>query len=135
MKKIAVVYYSQTGNTEAMAQAIAKGSEGEVIKVSDFNAEKMDEYDKVLFGCPACGAEELDDSEFLPVFSTLSDKLKGKEIGLFGSYSWGGGAYMDTWKSECENLGAVMSQEPLLCVDTPDSDCLVACEQFGQNAK
>ena len=80
MSKIAVVYWSGTGNTEAMANEVA---EGDVLTASEFGADKMDAYDAVAFGCPAMGAEELEDSEFEPMFSDCEGKLGGKKIALF----------------------------------------------------
>ena len=91
MSKIAVVYWSGTGNTEAMANEVAEGAkaagaEVDVLTASEFGADKMDAYDAVAFGCPAMGAEELEDSEFEPMFSDCEGKLGGKKIALFGSY-------------------------------------------------
>ena len=91
MSKIAVVYWSGTGNTEAMANEVAEGAkaagaEVDVLTASEFGADKMDAYDAVAFGCPAMGAEELEDTEFEPMFNACESKLSGKKIALFGSY-------------------------------------------------
>ena len=99
MSKIAVVYWSGTGNTEAMANEVAEGAkaagaEVDVLTASEFGADKMDAYDAVAFGCPAMGAEELEDSEFEPMFSDCEGKLGGKKIALFGSYGWGDGEWI-----------------------------------------
>ena len=74
MSKIAVVYWSGTGNTEMMANEVAEGAKAAGAEVSvmtpdDFSADKMDEYDAIAFGCPAMGAEELEETEFEPMFS------------------------------------------------------------------
>lgn len=102
MSKIAVVFWSGTGNTEAMADAVAEGAKGagaevSVFNVTDFSADKVDEFDAIAFGCPAMGAETLEDSEFEPVFNECEPKLNGKKIALFGSYGWGDGEWMRTW--------------------------------------
>ena len=96
MSKIAVVYWSGTGNTEAMANLVAEGAtsagaETEVIPCSDFSADKAAEYDAFAFGCPAMGAEQLEEDEVEPMFAGLEDSLGGKKIALFGSYGWGDG--------------------------------------------
>ena len=96
MSKIAVVYWSGTGNTEAMASAVAegakeKGAEAVLLTPSEFDSDMLDNFDAVAFGCPAMGAEELEESEFLPMFEACESKLKGKKIALFGSYGWGDG--------------------------------------------
>ena len=103
MSKIAVVYWSQTGNTEAMAAAVAegikeKGADAVVLTASEFNASMMDSYDGVAFGCPAMGAEVLEESEFQPMFDSCEPKLGGKKIALFGSYGWGDGEWMRNWE-------------------------------------
>ena len=90
MKKIAVVYWSSTGNTEAMANAVkegaaAAGADAALIEASAFDAAQTASYDAYAFGCPAMGAEELEDSEFEPMFSSVKDSLGGKPVGLFGS--------------------------------------------------
>lgn len=94
MSKVAIVYWSGTGNTEAMANAVAegvteKGAEASTFTASDFSADKVAEFDAIAFGCPAMGAEELEDSEFLPMFESCTDSLNAKKIALFGSYGWG----------------------------------------------
>ena len=107
MSKVAVVYWSSTGNTEAMANAVAdgireKGGEAVLHTCEDFDGSKVAEYDAIAFGCPAMGAEELEDTEFEPMFSACESKLSGKKIALFGSYGWGDGEWMRTWEESCK---------------------------------
>ncbi len=101
---VAVVYWSQTGNTEAMANILAEAASGEAISWDDFSADKVASYDALAFGCPAMGAEELD-----PDFEELWDACKGelgdKAVVLFGSYDWGAGEWMDSWKEDAEGEG------------------------------
>lgn len=136
MSKIAVVYWSGTGNTEAMAAAVAdgakeKGAEAVVLTASEFNAVKMDEYDAVAFGCPSMGAEELEESEFAPMFSDCRSKLSGKKIALFGSYGWGDGEWMRNWEESCRNNGAVIAHDPVICNEAPDGEAIAACKELG----
>ena len=136
MSKIAVVYWSGTGNTQQMAEAVAggakkAGAEAELIFVSDFTADMMDNFDAVAFGCPSMGSEELEDSEFQPVFEACEAKLSGKKIALFGSYGWGDGEWMRTWADTCKNDGAVLAAEPVICNDAPDDDALAQCDALG----
>lgn len=137
MSKVAVVYWSGTGNTEAMANYVADGvkeagADVEVFTASEFDADKMDEFDVVGFGCPAMGAEELEDSEFLPMFEGCQGKLSGKKIALFGSYDWGDGEWMRTWEENCKNDGAVMVADFVICHEEPDDDAAVACKELGK---
>ena len=107
--KVAVIYWSATGNTQTMAEAIAegvneKGGQAELFYVSDFEGD-IKEYDKVALGCPAMGAEELEEYEFRPFFDAEKEKLKETNVVLFGSYDWGNGEWMDSWKEECIENG------------------------------
>lgn len=136
MSKIAVVFWSGTGNTEAMADAVAEGAKGagaevSVFNVSDFSADKADEFDAIAFGCPAMGAETLEDSEFEPVFNECEPKLKGKKIALFGSYGWGDGEWMRTWEDTCNSASAVLATESVICNDSPDDDAIASCKALG----
>ena len=136
MSKIAVVFWSGTGNTEAMADAVAEGAKGagaevSVFNVTDFSADKVDEFDAIAFGCPAMGAETLEDSEFEPVFNECEPKLNGKKIALFGSYGWGDGEWMRTWEETCNSAGAVLTAESVICNDAPDDEAIASCKALG----
>ena len=138
MSKIAVVYWSGTGNTEAMANEVAEGAkaagaEVDVLTASEFGADKMDAYDEVAFGCPAMGAEELEDSEFEPMFSDCEGKLGGKKIALFGSYGWGDGEWMRNWVEQMEGAGAtVVGGEDAICQEAPDEDAQDELKAMGK---
>lgn len=136
MSKIAVVFWSGTGNTEAMADAVAEGAKGagaevSVFNVADFSADKVDEFDAIAFGCPAMGAETLEDTEFEPVFNECEAKLSGKKIALFGSYGWGDGEWMRTWEDTCNSAGAVLTTESVICNDAPDDEATANCKALG----
>ena len=124
MSKVAVVFWSATGNTETMANCVAEGANGTIVPCSEMNAAKLAEFDAVAFGCPAMGAEQLEESEFEPMFSDLEGSLNGKKIALFGSYGWGGGEWMDIWKRDNAGLNIV---DTVICQDAPDDDALAAC--------
>ena len=136
MSKVAVVYWSGTGNTEAMANAVAEGAkengaEVSVLTSAEFDSSQVDNYDAIAFGCPAMGAEELEDSEFLPMFEDCEPKLKDKKIALFGSYGWGNGEWMRTWEESCTSDGAVLATESVICNDAPDDDAITSCKALG----
>ena len=137
MSKAAVVYWSGTGNTEAMANAVLDGiqeagAEGALFTASEFNADMMDQYDAIAFGCPSMGVEQLEDSEFEPMFQSCRAKLSGKKIALFGSYGWGDGEWMRNWQETCQNDGAVMACEFVICNDAPDDGATAACKALGK---
>ena len=136
MRKIAVVYWSGTGNTEAMAASVAEGvqdagAEAVMMTASEFDVTMMDTFDAVAFGCPTMGAEELEESEFAPMFSACEAKLSGKRIALFGSYGWGDGEWMRTWEENCKNNGADLVCEPVICNEAPDDEAIAACKALG----
>ena len=136
MSKVAVVYWSGTGNTEAMANEVAEGAkaagaEVDVLTASEFGADKMDAYDAVAFGCPSMGCEELEDTIFEPMFASCESKLQGKKIALFGSYGWGDGEWMRNWEDTCKGDGANLVCESVICNDAPDDDALEACKKLG----
>lgn len=135
--KIAVVYWSSTGNTEAMANAVAEGARkagasAELFTATEFDGGKVDAFDAIAFGCPAMGAEELEDSEFAPMFESCESRLSGKKIALFGSYGWGDGEWMRTWEDTCRNDGASLVCDSVICQETPDDDALNACRSLGE---
>lgn len=137
MSKIAVIYWSMSGNTEAMANAIAEGAESagaevDVKQVSEITVDQALEYDKLALGCPAMGAEVLEESEFEPFFTQLEGRLGGKKVALFGSYGWGDGQWMRDWCERVKEDGAVLfSEEGLICNETPDDDVQAACRKLG----
>ena len=136
MSKVAVVYWSGTGNTEAMANqvlagAIEAGAEATLFTASEFDADMMDQYDAIAFGCPSMGAEELEESEFAPMFSACESKLSGKKIALFGSYGWGDGEWMRNWEETCASDGAVLACDSVICNETPDDAAVAECNALG----
>ncbi len=137
MSKIAVVYWSGTGNTEMMAQAVARGAqaagaEAVLLTSAEFGRDAMDNYDAVAFGCPSMGAEELEEAEFGPMFEDCRGKLSGKKIALFGSYGWGDGQWMRDWEENCIADGAVIAANYVICNETPDADGLEECQNLGK---
>lgn len=138
MSKIAVVYWSGTGNTEKMAEQVAAGAaeagaEAVLYRAAKFSADMMDQYDAVAFGCPSMGAEELEDSEFLPMFEQCEKKLAGKRIALFGSYGWGDGEWMRSWEDRCIEDEAIIVCPCVICNEAPDADADADCRTLGKS--
>ena len=136
MSKAAIVYWSSTGNTEAMANAVLEGAQAagvqaELIPAGEFSGAMLEGYDAVAFGCPAMGAEVLEEDEFEPMFTGCEAGLSGRKIGLFGSYGWGDGQWMRDWQERCEADGAVLAAEPVIANEDPDDDALAACRALG----
>ena len=132
MSKIAVIYWSGTGNTQQMAEAIANQAHADLFTASEFTADKAANYDAFAFGCSAMGAEQLEESEFEPMFSDLEGSLNGKKVALFGSYGWGDGQWMRDWVERAQGDGAqVLNGEGLICNEAPDDDVQAACRKLG----
>lgn len=136
MSKVAVVYWSASGNTEAMAGAVAAGAkevgaEAEVIFCTSFAPELIGQYDAIAFGCPAMGAEVLEEAEFEPMFESCKGQLGGKRVALFGSYGWGTGDWMRSWEQSCADAGIALACDSVICNEMPDEDGLAACRALG----
>ena len=133
MSKVAIVFWSATGNTETMANCIAEGAgaAATIVPCAEMDAAKLGEYDVVAFGCPAMGAEQLEESEFEPMYQDLRGSLSGKPVGLFGSYGWGDGEWIRTWAEDAEAAGARMVVEPVMANGSPDGDAETACTALG----
>ena len=134
MSKVAIVYWSGTGNTEAMANFVAEGAGGQadLFTPGEFSADLISSYSALAFGCPSMGAEQLEEAEFEPMFEAVKPRLSGKTIGLFGSYGWGDGEWMRNWEETCREDGAVLACDCVICNDAPDAEAESACEELGK---
>ena len=132
MNKVCVVYWSGTGHTEAMARAVAESSQGKLFTAAEFGPDQAKEYDAIAMGCPAMGAEVLEEEEFQPMFDAVKPVLAGKKVALFGSYGWGDGEWMRNWEEECLGAGATLACDSVICQDDPDEDALAACRALGE---
>lgn len=135
--KIAVIYWSGTGNTEIMAQNVQKGIENaggnaELFSVSSFNTSDIDNYSKLALGCPAMGAEVLEESEFQPFYDSIKDRLSNKKVALFGSYDWGDGEWMRIWQEDVSSSGASLVKDGLIANLTPDDSAVDECKSLGE---
>ncbi len=133
MSKIAIVYWSGTGNTEAMAGFIAdgaksKGAEVDVMTSADFTKAMLANYETIAFGCPSMGAEVLEETEFQPMWDDVKDSLADKNILLFGSYGWGDGEWMRNWEEET----TAKTLKSYMCNESPDSEAEAACKACGE---
>ena len=137
MSKVGIIYWSSTGNTEAMAQAVeegakAAGADVEIMEVADADVDKALSYDVLALGCPAMGDEELEDTVFQPVFEACESKLSGKKVALFGSYGWGDGEWMRSWEEKCQNDGVALAAKSVICNEEPDDEAQAACIELGK---
>lgn len=134
---ISIVYWSQTGNTQAMAEAISEGvteagKEAKIIDVTDASLDALKAEKVFALGCPAMGAEVLEESEMEPFVSELERSVGGKTIALFGSYGWGDGQWMRDWEKDCDDAGINLVCESVICCETPDDTVLEACRAMGK---
>lgn len=138
MSKVSVVYWTQSGNTMAMAEAVgrgitAAGKEAEVVFVDNASIDELKEADAFALGCPAMGAEVLEESVMEPFVTEVEAFASGKTIALFGSYGWGDGQWMRDWVDRMSAAGAkIVNGEGLICQETPDDDVLLECESLGK---
>lgn len=138
MSKIYVVYWTQTGNTKAMADAIGQGiteagKEAAVVDVSQVSLDELKNAAAFAMGCPAMGAEVLEEGEMEPFVCDVEGFVSGKTVALFGSYGWGDGEWMRDWTDRMSSAGAtVLNGEGLICQETPDDDAIAACVSLGK---
>lgn len=138
MDKVIVAYWSQTGNTAAMAAAIGEGitEAGKEAVVTDISSVSMDDLQAAsafALGCPAMGAEVLEEGEMEPFVTEVETFASGKKIGLFGSYGWGDGQWMRDWEDRMKAAGAtVVGGEGVICQETPDDEALENCKALGK---
>lgn len=135
MSKVAVIYWSGTGNTEAMAKLVAEGAreagaQADVIFCTNFDTERLNDYDAFALGCPAMGDEELEDTEFLPVYEEVEPLLPGKKVALFGSYDWNDGEWMELWEQRATDAG-IDIVESVVAKDYPDAEATAECKRLG----
>ena len=130
MAKVAIVYWSGSGNTEAMAQAA--GAETTLSFVSDTTAADVAAFDHIILGCPAMGNEELEEYEFEPFFADILPQLKDKTVGIFGSYAWNQGDWIENWKNRLDEAGVKLAADPVKAYSYPDDEALEACKKLGE---
>ena len=136
MKKIGVFYWSGTGNTEAMANAIAsgiskEGVEFDLVNISE-STKDVGDYESLIFGCPSMGNEELEEYEFEPFFADILPQLKDKTVGIFGSYAWNQGDWIENWKNRLDEAGVKLAADPVKAYSYPDDEALEACKKLGE---
>ena len=137
MSKTAIIFWSGTGNTEAMANAVLDGAKTvnedvKLFNVSEITADEAAEYDTLILGCPAMGAEVLEEDEIEPFFTELEGKIAGKNIALFGSYGWGDGEWMRSWEERVNAAGAKLVCDSVIANDAPDDEAIVNCNELGK---
>lgn len=137
MEEIYVVYWSQTGNTKEMAEAVgegitAAGKTAKVVEVGSVSADELKDKKVFALGCPAMGAEVLEEEEMEPFVAEVEKFATGKKIALFGSYGWGDGEWMRDWENRMQNAGAeLVGGAGVMCNEAPDADAVEACKALG----
>ena len=132
MNRIAVVYYSGSGNTEAMADVIVNAVGADKIECGDFSAAKVADYDAIAFGCPAMGDEVLEETVFQPMWDDVKGSLAGKKVALFGSCGWGDGQWMRDWEADASAAGVALATGSVICNDAPDDEATAALEALAR---
>lgn len=137
MCKIAIIYWSNTGNTRLMAEAIKLGTkiahqEAACFDVTEFRQSDLNYFNGFILGCPASGHEELDQKYFEPFFSSIEPHLSHVPLALFGSHCWGDGSWMIHWRNRCLKAGAKLFCQSLTAINGPTDQDIKACEALGK---
>ena len=139
MAKVKIIYWSGTGNTAAMAAAIAEGAkeagaEAELITAETAGATDVQDAKAIALGCPSMGAEQLEETIMEPLMEEIDGAISGKTVVLFGSYGWGSGDWMRDWEDRVSSDGAsVWNGEGIIANNAPDDDALDACKSAGRD--
>ena len=137
MSRMNIIYWSASGNTEAMANAIAEGAKAagadvKLCQVSDIGADAALDCDLLALGCPAMGDEVLEESEFDPFFTQIEGRLSGRKVAIFGSYGWGDGQWMRDWQDRVIKAGGQLFRgEGLMVNEAPDDSGLDQSRSIG----
>ena len=133
-----VAFWSQTGNTEAMANAIAEGLKDrysvDVVNVNDELPEVSD-YDLVALGCPAMGSEVLEEDVFEPFYQSIRNELFGTKVILFGSYGWGDGEWMRNWVEDAKEAGAILYKNEGFAIQEDENDIVNRCIEYAKGVQ
>lgn len=137
MKNVVIIYWSGTGNTEAMAIGVMDGAKSEnvnvrLLSVGEAKIEDVLKADAVALGCPSMGSEQLEESEMEPFIESISDAIEGKDTALFGSYGWGNGEWMTDWQERMESYGARVIEDGLIVNNEPDEEGIEKCKELGK---
>ncbi len=137
MKNVVIVYWSGSGNTKMMAEAIEAGAQEagasvKLLEVSEATVADVEAADVAVLGCPSMGAEILEEDVMEPFVESLEGHVNGKAMALFGSYGWGNGEWMDDWSERMESYGANLVAESLIINETPDDDGIEQCKDLGK---
>ena len=134
--KINIIFWSGTGNTEAMAEAIYNGSKksenSKLLTVDKATIDDVKEADVLFLGCPSMGVEELEESEMEPFMESISIDISGKKIVLFGSYGWGDGEWMQNWEQRIKDCGGIIIEDSVICNEAPEEDNLNHLKSLGE---
>lgn len=130
-----IIFYSGTGNTEKMAELIGQGIEltgkkAELIKIESASVNDIKDEEVIVFGCPAYGDENLEESYVEPFMDEIDGLITGKKVALFGSYGWGDGEWMRNWEERIKSMGAELVKEGLTVNEAPDDED--ECINFGK---
>lgn len=137
MKKTAVIYWSGTGNTAAMAEAVLAGmkeagADAVALAPEEVTPAAISSLSAIAFGCPAMGAEVLEEIDFQPMFDACKNSLGSKSVALFGSYGWGDGEWMRSWEQDCADNGVSLTCPSIICCEMPQEDTLDALRAMGR---
>jgi flavorubredoxin len=68
-----------------------------------------------------------------PFIASLSPaEVRGKKLGLFGSYDWGDGLWMRNWVERMKGLGAAVDGDGIIAQLEPNEEALKLCYELGK---
>lgn len=111
MKKISIIYWSNGGNVEVLANTMADELEQAGVNVcikhvSDADVSDVIEADAVAFGSPSMDNNRIEQQEMEPFINEFKLlPINGKKAVLFGSYGWDDGQFIKNWVVRMKDYG------------------------------
>lgn len=111
MSKVSVIYWSNGGNVEVLANTIADelndlGAEVLIKHVSNAKIEDVTESDAIALGSPSMSNNRIEQCDMEPFVKQLKlTPNEGKKLILFGSYGWDNGEFMVDWVERMKDYG------------------------------
>lgn len=138
VSRVLVIYYSRTGNTEKMVDAVAEGAgsvggvDVEVQVDSDVSPEALPGFGVIVVGVPTYHHDMTVGIKALFEESAVkSINLKDRVGATFGSFGWSGEAPRLVLEIMKNKFGMNTVEPPLLVKYTPDNVALQKCREFG----
>ena len=137
MKKVSIIYWSNGGNVELIANAISEGAISDEVEVdtrhvADASIEEVLEADAVAFGSPAMINDSIEEIDMKPFINSLKElNIRNKPLILFGACGWRDTKFIDKWECEMKDYGFDVLGK-LVVRDSVEKEDLMKARELGK---